>query len=234
MMLNLRQLTKHLLKAIIGDLPRPVIVIGGTGCVGKSTFAIELQADLLQTSGRSVSVLDLDCYLTERHRRETDERVVTGYDPAGYRLESAVKDIESLLEGHAVRVFPYDKATSRMGQKMCINPAEVLVIEGVMALTDDIRRFRSVGMFMDAATQILYANRLARETALGFERERIERKFQLLSRDYDRFIRPQRDHAEMLIEIGDNYSFTRLLICDTPPSKSIQRSRPPVCGCSEV
>ena len=196
----------------IANIRQPVVLIGGAGCVGKSTFASELQGQIERSSTRTVSVLDLDCYLVERHRRETPHRVVTGYDPAAYHIEAAVKDIETLLAGRAIRVSPYDKPTSQKGKDISINPADVLVVEGVMALTDPIRKFKSVAIFMDAHKEVLYANRLARETSLGFDMKRIERKFQGLSQDYTRFIQPQRDRAEMLIEIGDRYSFLQVLV----------------------
>ena len=40
--------------------------------------------------------------------------------------------------------------------------------------------------------------------------EQIERKYELLFKDYVKFIRPQRKRADLLVQIDCSYSFTRV------------------------
>lgn len=212
MSIDLREFIRAALAGAIRNLDRPVLLIGGAGCVGKSFFAVELGNYLLRELGLSVSVLDIDCYLFERRSREAEKTVVTGYNPAGYDLQRAVEDIQALLQGKSIEVSPYDKETSRRASLTVLEPAKILIIEGAMALKEPILKFKTFGVYMDAPVEILRANRVARELALGFDMMRIETKFAGLSIDYDRFILPQRDEAEAIIVVGTNYQFRELRV----------------------
>lgn len=212
MTMDLREFTKAALSFAIQGLDHPVLLIGGAGCVGKSFFALELRDYLLRHLGRSVSVLDLDCYLFELRHRESESMVVTGYDPAGYDLRHAIDDIRALLQGRPVEVSPYNKATSSRAPMTLLEPAEILLVEGAMALREPVLRFKSFGVYMDAPVKVLRANRVARELALGFDMTRIEAKFARLSADYTRFILPQRDKAEAILCVGTNYEIGQLRV----------------------
>ena len=214
MSIDLQQIMRLIIEYLVKNLDQKVILIGGAGCVGKSTFAVDLQRYISNTLGTTVSALDLDCYLIERSQREKNGRVITGYDPAGYRLEVAIRDIEALLSGQSVLVSPYDKATSERGREILIEPAEVLILEGVMALYEPIRGYGTVRIFIDADQTTLYSNRELREMGLGFDTERIKKKFALLSHDYSRFIAPQRDNADIVIRIGPEYKIQNLELRD--------------------
>ncbi len=207
---DLREFSKFLIERFIQEIERPVILIGGPGCVGKSVFARELQEHLATALRKSVSVLDLDCYLIDREQRETQNRVITGYDPAAYTLATAEADIQSLLDGHCIIVSPYHKPSSKRQSQTAIEPAEILLIEGAMVLTESISKFGSVRIFMDASKDVLYENRKSRELSFGFDIDRIEKKFILLSRDYERFIVPQQADSEIFIRVGSQYQFLSL------------------------
>jgi uridine kinase len=210
MTLDLKTFVKSALAFSIKGQWRAVLLVGGAGCVGKSSFALELRDHFITTIGCSTSVLDLDCYLLERKKRETTNNVVTGYNPAAYQLDLAVNDMRSLLQGDPVKVSPYDKVTSTRAPAIWLEPTEILIVEGVMALTAPLLEFKTLGLYMDAPPEILYTNRVARELALGFDRHRIEEKFAGLTADYTRFIQPQNKDAEVIVELGMNYQFSQV------------------------
>jgi uridine kinase len=212
MSIDLREFTKSALVGAIRHLDHPVILIGGAGCVGKSFFAVELRDYLHRQLGQSVSVLDIDCYLLERRNRENGSTVVTGYDPAGYDLAHAIEDIRALLQGKPVEVSPYDKTTSTRAPAIVLEPTKILIVEGVMALREPVLQFKSFGIYMDAPVEVLRNNRMARDLALGFDMTRIETKFAGLSIDYKRFILPQRDNAEAILDMGTNYEILELRV----------------------
>lgn len=54
-----------------------VLLVGGTGCTGRSYFASEL-ASGLAGAGLKASVLDLDCYLLERAQGENGSFPISG------------------------------------------------------------------------------------------------------------------------------------------------------------
>jgi uridine kinase len=189
-----------------------VILIGGAGSLGKSTFAERLAQHITEAAGLTVSVLDLDCYLMPRNVRETNEQIVSGYNPAEYHLDQAGADIRRLLAGQTIAVSPYDNVTSQKGSEVPITPGSVLIIEGVMALTEPVREFGTIGVFVAAPREVLYHNRRARELGLGFEPERIERKFAILSDDYTRYIAEQMQHAHILVDVGMNSNFSSITL----------------------
>jgi uridine kinase len=212
MSMSLRRLLLSILATVVKDLDRPVILVGGTGCVGKTIFSEEIATHLRSSLKSSVSVLDLDCYLIEREVRESRTQKISGYNPKGYELSTTVSDIKSILNGETICVSLYDKVTSRRTKNMKIAPAEILIVEGVMALTDSIREFGNVRIFLDAETRVQFGNRLAREKKLGFDEDRIKTKFAHLMEDYDRFIVPQRNFADFIVNVDTDYEFLKIEI----------------------
>jgi uridine kinase len=211
-----RELLSSFVQNIITD--RSVILIGGTGCVGKSTYAHELSHHLQQTPGIRVPVLDLDSYLIERAVRESKNPEISGYNPKGYELQKACHDIETLLKGGNIYVTPYNKATSTRPSKVRMEPGSILILDGVMVLTDEIRKYGTIGIFFDTTPEIEYQNRVKRETELGFSMDRIRKKFSLLQQDRVTYIDPLRSKADIIIEIGSNYEFLKIEI----PKQSYQ------------
>jgi uridine kinase len=208
---DLQAAVKTMLISRLRPIREFVLLIGGPGCAGKSTFASELARDFVD-AGLQAAVLDLDCYLLERAEREKGTVPISGYNPTGYLLDNAARDIRSLISRRPVMVSPYDKPTSRRAPLVCVEPARVLIVEGSMALRDPIYAFGDASIFLDSTQAILFANRTRRELGYGATMEQIERKFLLLRQDYFIFIRPQRKRADLIAQIDGDYAFTRLAL----------------------
>jgi len=209
---DLREAVKHLVCRHAASAGRLVLLIGGPGYAGKSTFAEEL-ANELTKQDQPTTVLELDCYLIERSRRQTADGPISGYNPAGYLLREACRDIDALLAGRRIVVSPYDKATGSRAPPINLCRTKHLIIEGSMALRDPIYPFGSVSLFLDAPQQVLYANRKRRELAYGSTPAEIDRKFELLLHDDAAYIAPQRPRAQMVAEIDERYAFLSLKVC---------------------
>jgi uridine kinase len=215
MSLDLRLVLCDALDGLARRDSRHVILIGGAGSLGKSTFAKYLRHSIADATGLATSVLDLDCYLAPRAVREAKNPIVTGYDPAGYDLQQAATDIDSLLHGTPIIVSPYEKVTSRKGPAVSIEPAPIVIVEGVMALFNPILPFGTVRLFFDASHEVLYRNRRAREEGLGFDLQRIERKFIGLMEDYALHVVPQKAAAQIVVDIGLEYQFLSIAFRST-------------------
>jgi len=207
MNLDLRLVLCDVLAALARRDRRHVILIGGAGSLGKSTFSKCLGHSIADAAGLATSVLDLDCYLAPRAVREAKDPVVTGYNPAGYDLQQAAADINSLLHGTPIEVSPYEKVTSRKGPVVSVEPAPIVIVEGVMALLDPILPLGTVRLFFDASHEVLYRNRRAREEGLGFDLQRIEQKFIGLMEDYALHVVPQKAAAQIVVDVGLEYQF---------------------------
>lgn len=221
---SLRAAVKTMFVLHASSVDEFVLFIGGPGCAGKSCFALELASELAR-AGSPASVLDLDCYLLERRKREMGGVTISGYNPSGYLLEDAARDIQSLISGRrvTVTVSPYDKRTSRRAPQVRVEPAKVLIVEGSMALRDLLYPFGDAAIFLDSTQQILFANRVRREKGFGMTQEQIEQKFSLLREDYFKFIRPQRVRADLLVQIDTDYAFTKVETTQRPAPASATR-----------
>jgi hypothetical protein len=76
-----------------------------------------------------------------------------------------------------------------------------------MAFRDPIYSFGSFSLFLDASQDVLYTNRERRELGYGFSLDEIDRKFDLLLRDYTAYIAPQRLRAKLVVEIDERYEY---------------------------
>lgn len=208
---DLRVAVKHLIYRHAVTAGQFVLLIGGPGCAGKSTFATELARELTAQDQPTI-VLDLDCYLIERSRRRTVDGPISGYDPAGYLLCEARRDIDALLGGHQIVISPYDKVTGTRAPPIELCRARHLIIEGSMALRDPIYPFGPVSLFLDAPQEVLYANRKQRELTYGSTPDEIDHKFELLVQDYAKYIAPQRSRAQLIVEIDERYAFLSLKV----------------------
>jgi uridine kinase len=210
---DLREIVYHLLYRHTATVGGFVLLIGGPGCVGKSTFAEELAQELTKQNQPTI-VLELDCYLIERSKRQTGDSPIGGYNPAAYRLREACRDIHALLGGRRVWVSPYDKAAGTRAPPIELRGAKHLIIEGSMALRDPIYSYGSFSLFLDASQDVLYTNRKRRELGYGFSLDEIDRKFDLLLRDYTAYIAPQRLRAKLVVEIDERYEFRCVKVGD--------------------
>lgn len=208
--MSLKEIVFSTILSIIKNHNNFIILIGGSGCVGKSSFSLDLKKYINKNLENTVSILDLDSYLIERHIRESNVNPISGYNPDGYELIKAIEDINYLIKGNNIKVRIYDKRTSIRSKLSIIKPAKILIIEGVMSLTNYIRNFGTLRIFLNASDNIEYENRIIRESNFGFDIQRIESKFAQLRKDKKKYITPLRKYADIIIELGNNYTYREL------------------------
>jgi uridine kinase len=190
-------------KQYVENLQIDLIAISGPDSVGKTMFAAELAKRL-----GSAAIVENDHYLYERRIREA--RKITGYNPAAYDLQTARRDLLSLRAGCEITVRPYDKKSGEKAPPEFIKPADILIVEGAMALHEELLDFAGLKIFLDAAPGVVERNHLRRGHELGFTPEqlsRIERRLILMEEDYQRYIAPQRDRADVIIQVADAGDF---------------------------
>lgn len=112
---------------------RVLVSICGAGCIGKSTFAALLKERLGSLLDRkySVSVMPTDSYMLDR--RDRLRQHLSGFDPKANNLQRLRDDVSALLRGEAVQVTPYSHKTGRHGESILVQPADVLVLEGIFS-----------------------------------------------------------------------------------------------------
>ena len=185
---------------------RPLFIglAGGSGS-GKSTIAEELVERL---EGK-VAVLHHDAYYRHRTDLTFEERTRVNYDhPNSLETELLISHLEDLRTGLAVEHPVYDFPNHlRADQTIRIEPATVVVVEGILVLSEpQLRSELDLKIFVDTDPDLRLARRLERDIA---ERGRsvesvIQQYFATVRPMHLEFVEPSRRYADLIIPEGYN------------------------------
>jgi len=137
------------------------VVVGVTGAVasGKSTFARRLSESV--RARRTVAVVSTDHYLPNYH--ETPEHVRDM--PESSDLARLSRDLAELRAGRATEIPQWSFEThSRVGA-LLVEPAEIIVVEGLHALHERARSHLDLAVFVEAPRDVRWARAVERERA---------------------------------------------------------------------
>lgn len=185
---------------------RPLFIglAGGSGS-GKTTIAEEVVDRL---DGR-VALLHHDAYYRNLPHLSFEERTRVNYDhPNSLETELLVEHLENLRTGLAVEHPVYDFARHlRSEETMRIEPAPVIVIEGILVLAEpELRSELDLKIFVDTDPDLRLARRLERDIS---ERGRsvdsvINQYFATVRPMHLEFVDPSRRYADLIIPEGYN------------------------------
>ena len=141
---------------------RIIGVAGGTAS-GKTTLA----RDLHRIGGaEKIQVIALDSYYRCHKHLPMEQRAAINYDhPDVFECDLLRRHLDILISGEAVEVPTYDFAThSRAHETMRIEPTEVVIVEGILALHySQLRHVYSYSVFVDASDDLRFDRRLTRD-----------------------------------------------------------------------
>jgi uridine kinase len=186
------------------DRPLFIGLAGGSGS-GKTTIAEEV-VDRLE--GR-VALLHHDAYYRNMVELSFEERTRVNYDhPSSLETELLVKHLESLRSGVAIEHPVYDFARHlRSSETTPIAPARVVIVEGILVLSDaQLRSELDLKIYVDTDPDLRLARRLERDIA---ERGRsvesvIDQYFATVRPMHLEFVEPSRRYADLIIPEGYN------------------------------
>ena len=124
-------------------------IAGGTGS-GKTTVVRKIIESLPKDE---VAVISQDCYYNSNPHIPLEERLKMNYDePAAIEWSLLTRQLRELKAGCAVEMPTYDMLTcSRQKETIHVEPREVVVVEGILVLTDrELRDMMDVKVFVDA------------------------------------------------------------------------------------
>jgi len=178
-------------------------VAGGTGS-GKTTIVNKIVEALPPDS---VAVIPQDAYYNDQSDMPLEERKLTNFDhPDAFDWTLLAHQIDALRHGRSVEQPTYSYITcTRLAETVHVEPREVIIVEGIMALYDrDLRSLMDLKIFVDA----LPDERLLRV----IERDIVEREHPLemligkyrhvLKPMHDEFIEPTKQYADIIIPNG--------------------------------
>lgn len=190
-------------------------IAGGTGS-GKSTVVREIINSLPKDE---VAVIPQDSYYNDNHHIPLEERLKMNYDePASIEWSLLAKHIEELREGRSIEMPTYDFITcARQEKTVHVEPREVVVVEGILVLTDKaLRDMMDVKVFVDADDDERLIRVIHRDC---IERGRtpqmvIDRYQETLKPMHELYIAPSKRYADLIVPQGGHNRVAIKLLTD--------------------
>ncbi|OWY39207.1 uridine kinase [Xenophilus sp. AP218F] len=180
-------------------------VAGGSGS-GKTTVTNKV----LETIGSEMAaVIIQDYYYRDQSHLTFEQRLGTNYDhPQAFDWPLLIAHIDDLRNGRAIEMPVYDFANhTRSDQTVTVQPAPVIVIEGLFPLYDAaLREMMSLKIFVDTDADVRFIRRLKRDIA---ERGRtmenvIDQYLSTVRPMHNQFIEPTKRFADVILPHGAN------------------------------
>ncbi|NMP15431.1 uridine kinase [Thalassotalea sp. Y01] len=185
-----------------------IIAVVGASASGKSLFAQTIYDELVEELGQqSMTIIKEDSYYRCQDHLEFEDRTKTNYDhPKAFEHELLAHHLFQLSEGHPIEVPVYNyKEHTRSKEVEVVKPAKVVLVEGILLLTDkQLRQRFDINIFMDTALDICLIRRIKRDLEeRGRDLDSVVHQYQTTVRPmYYRFIEPSREHADIVITKG--------------------------------
>ncbi len=197
------------------DIMLVIGIAGGTGS-GKTTVVRKIIESL---PAEEVVVMPQDCYYKDNVHIPLEERLKMNYDePASIEWSLLTEHIKELKQGRDVEMPTYDFLTcSRQKETVHLSPKEVIVVEGILVLTDkELRDMLDVKVFVDADADERLIRVISRDCV---ERGRtpqmvIDRYQETLKPMHELYIEPSKRYADLIIPQGGGNNVAIKLLTD--------------------
>ena len=190
-------------------------IAGGTGS-GKTTVVRKIIESLPKDE---VAVISQDCYYNSNPHIPLEERLKMNYDePAAIEWSLLTRQLRELKAGCAVEMPTFDMPTCpRQKETIHVEPREVVVVEGILVLTDrELRDMMDVKVFVDADADERLIRVIHRDC---LERGRtpqmvIDRYQAVLKPMHELHIEPSKRYADLIIPQGGHNRVAIKLLTD--------------------
>ena len=179
-------------------------IAGGTGS-GKSTFTNRLKAEF----GDKVTVIYYDNYYKAHDDIPFEERKLINYDhPDAFETDLLIRDLQALREGRCISCPVYDYSVhNRSAETIRIDPASVVLIEGIMVLqNEEIRKLLDMRIYVEADADERILRRVIRDVKeRGRDVEGIAKQYLTTVKPmHYLFVEPTKATADIVINSGLN------------------------------
>ena len=185
--------------------PQIIGIAGGTGS-GKSTVARKVAEALPDAS---VAFLEMDAYYRDFGHLTLEQLQRVNWDhPDAFDVELLTAHLAALSRGERVEMPVYEFAShSRSTRTKPIEPADVVVIDGILLLSEpSVRELCDVKVFVDADPDIRLIRRIRRDTAVrGRTLESVlEQYLTTVQPMHLQFVEPSKRYADVIVPRGGN------------------------------
>ena len=180
-------------------------IAGGTGS-GKSTVVKKIVESLNKDE---VVVLPQDSYYKDSSHVPVNERQNINFDhPDAFEWSLLAEHIEKLKTGQSIEQPIYSYLTcTRQEETVHIEPREVVIIEGILALCDEqLRSMMDLKVFVDADADERLIRVIGRDIAeRGRTAEDVMKRYvNVLKPMHQQFIEPCKRYADLIVPEGGN------------------------------
>jgi len=177
-----------------------IIGVAGDSGTGKTIFTSYLR-HLLGDSLVSTITLD-DYHLFDREQRK--ERNITPLDPEANDLAGLERDLRLLKAGKPIRKRVYNHDRGVLEGPVRFSPTPIVIIEGLHSLsTQGIQELVDVSLYVDPDPDVKKEWKLKRDTGKrGYSKREALEEMARREKDYVRYIAPQEDVADTIIQIS--------------------------------
>lgn len=188
-------------------------IAGGSGS-GKTTLIEKLK----ERFGDDVSVLHLDNYYKSNAELPLEQRKKLNYDhPKAFDMTLLVEHLQALKKGEPVESPIYDfNCCIRREETELIQPKHVILVEGIMLLTDrKVRDLLDIKIYVDTDSDVRLLRRIKRDvTRWGRSLDDvIDRYLTVIKPMHEEFVEPSKHFADLIVlEGGENQVATDVLI----------------------
>ncbi|AXH62300.1 uridine kinase [Providencia huaxiensis] len=185
-----------------------IVGISGASASGKSLIASTLYRELREQVGdHNIGVIPEDCYYKDQTEIPMEERLKVNYDhPNSMDHSLLYEHLKSLKSGQAVEIPQYDYVAHTRKQKtITFKPKKVIIIEGILLLTDKrLRGEMDFSIFVDTPLDICLMRRIKRDVN---ERGRtldsvIDQYNKTVRPMFLQFIEPSKQYADIIVPRG--------------------------------
>ena len=177
-------------------------IAGGSGS-GKTTVVKEITRQLKE----NVVVIPQDSYYKDLGHLSEEEKRVHNFDhPDSIDFDLLRAQLKELREGRTVEQPIYSYITcGRSKETLTVNPADVIIVEGILIYTDPkLRKLMDIKIFVDADDDDRLMRVMARDIV---ERGKtvewvIERYSNTVKPMYLQFVEPSKRYADIIIPQG--------------------------------
>lgn len=175
-------------------------IAGGTGS-GKTTVVNNILRDL---NTESVIVISQDNYYKDNHDLPLEERSKVNFDhPRSIDFDLLKQHVRALKNGETIEQPVYSFIThTRTGETILTHPQSVIIVEGILVLTDaELRELFDVTIFVHADSDERLIRRVRRDIQeRGRDLDEVLSRYQdTLKPMHQQFIEPSKNYADIII-----------------------------------
>lgn len=181
---------------------KPVIIaVAGGSASGKTTVTDEILEKLEEDS---VLIIKHDDYYKDQSNITLEERYLTNYDhPNSLDNDLLVSHLKKLIKGETIEKPIYNFVLhTRSDKTEIVKPKRVIILEGILILTDKrIRELSDIKLFVELDDDLRFIRRLSRDVK---ERGRmvesvINQYLETVKPMHHEFVEPTKRYADVII-----------------------------------